>query len=222
MTDNTAFVLAGLPGSGKSTVADIIAGEVTEGYGLDAVHTEVSDFCRVLYEEAHGDSTNDNDLGRWTAEVKAEEGQDYFVRRMAESHVESDNDVTIISGARSPEEAFAVREVFDSTVVIAVWTLPDIRFERKYGDVPHEEHPRWDEFCERNQRETFDWGCLDYFTDPSVYDYVLPNNGGIDQLEFIAGTIVREEIGGGSKSAAVYQQTPFPDGLGREAVSQYL
>lgn len=225
MTEHTAFVLAGLPGSGKSTVADIIAGESTEGHGLDAVHTEVSDYCRTAYEAAHdGDTTGDNDLGRWTKEVKAERGQDYFVREMAETHVESDNDVTIISGARSPEEAEAVRDVFGTTntVVIAVWTLPDLRFERKYGDAPSEDHPKWDEFCERNERETHDWGCLDYFADMTVSDYIVPNNGDIEQVESIVASIVREQVGDGSITAALYEETPFPDGLPSEAVAQYL
>lgn len=226
MSENTAFVLAGLPGSGKSTVAGIIAGEA-EDYGLDAVHTEVSDFCRTAYETDTFDAIeDDNELGRWTAEVKQERGQGYFVRQMAEMHVESDNGVTVISGARSPEEAEAARDVFgaENTVVIAIWTLPDLRFERKYGDVPSEEHPKWDEFCERNERETHEWGCVHFFTDPTLRDYIVPNNGELHHVEDITVSIVREELGDGTPTASVYAASPFPGTIRYDPkkVAQYL
>lgn len=216
-----AFVLAGLPGCGKSTAADIIEAEL-QHHDEAATATEVSDFVRT-HCEARGWSGDDNELGRVAADIKDEEGQGFFVRRMAEQWHDADKHV-IISGLRSPEEAAAVRDVYgeDQTVVIAIWTLPDLRFERKYGETPSEEHPKWEEFHERNERETHEWGCLDYFADMSVSDYIVQNNGDLEQLEGKLNALVREEVGDGSLMANLMQETPFPEGLDREHVAQYL
>jgi len=235
------FALAGLPGSGKSTAAQMIVDEL-RGAQRDAAtvndsqseselehrferatHTEVSDFCRTLYEQEHDESVTDNNLGRWTAELKEEHGRDYILREMSKTLYAEERPHLAISGLRSPEEAEAVRDVFgaENVAVIAIWTLPDLRFERKYGDVPSEEHPKWDEFCERNQREIHEWSCVDYFSDMAVSDYIVPNNGSKKGLEVNMSKIARDEISNNS-TVKQWTETPFPDGLDPEHVASYL
>lgn len=221
--DPQVFALAGLPGSGKSTAAEMIRDEL-EHRMERAVHTEVSDFCRTLYEQEVGGSTDDNDLGRWTAQLKEEHGRGYILREMAETLDDPNRPHVAISGLRSPEEAEAVRDVFgqQNVAVLSIWTLPDLRFERKYGAVPSEEHPKWDEFCERNQREIHEWGCLQFFLDGGPADYVVSNNGDAEQLEGKVASIARHETGDTSLMSQTMTTTPFPDGLSADHVASYL
>lgn len=217
------FALAGLPGSGKSTAAEMMRDELEHRFER-ATHTEVSDFCRALYEQEHNDTTDDNDLGRWTAQLKDEHGRDYILREMSETLDADGRPHIVISGLRSPEEAEAVRDVFgqQNVSVIAIWTLPDLRFERKYGAMPSEEHPKWDEFCERNEREIHEWGCLQFFLEDGPADYVVANNGDESQLEGKVASIVRHETGDTSLMSQTMTSTPFPDGLSADHVASYL
>jgi hypothetical protein len=220
MGANHILAFAGLAGSGKSTAAEIVT-EYLNGLDEDATSTEVSDFVRTKYEAEHDDTVNDNDLGAWAAEQKDAYGDGYFVREMAEAWDEPDRPHVVISGLRSPEEAAALRDVFgdEHVTVVAVWTLPDVRFERKYGDVPHEEHDEYDTFVERNERETYDWDCVEYFLEDGPADYIVPNNAS-EQL--LAGRVKHiasyEVLTSDIEPQLAY---PFPESE-RAMVGQYL
>lgn len=219
--DTHCFALAGLPGSGKSTVADIIVDELTE-YGEDATSTEVSDFVRTRFEAQEDESVTDNELGRWAAEQKAENGDGFFARQMVQHWTGEDSPHVVISGLRSPEEAEAVRDGFgDNATIVAVWTLPDIRFERKYGEVPSTDHPQWETFTERNERETHEWGCAEFFTDEGPSDYVIPNNSTLEELEGKVQAIVRNDVTDESLMAEMFKTAPFPNDTATRA-AQYL
>jgi len=174
MGDNHVLAFAGLAGSGKSTAAEIVTEYIEKANHEKATSTEVSDFVRTQYEAEHDDNINDNDLGAWAAK----QGDGYFVRQMAEAWDSRDRPHVVISGLRSPEEASALRDVFgdEHVTVVAVWTLPDVRFERKYGDAPSEDHADYDTFVERNERETYGWDCVEYFLRDGPADYIVPNN----------------------------------------------
>lgn len=222
-TPSHVFGLAGLPGCGKSTAAEIIESELEHNFER-AIATEVSDFVRTMFEKEHQDDIDDNELGRWAADKKDEHGNGYFVREMAKTLDAGNRPHVAISGLRSPEEAEALRDVYDPehVTIIGVWTLPDIRFERKYGATPSEEHPEWETFTERNERETHDWGCVEFFTDDGVSDYIVPNNGGVEDLEGRITRIVHYEALDAADEPTDLAETPFPDGLDAERVAQYL
>lgn len=195
--DQHAFVLVGLPGCGKSTAAQKIVREIEQGRKETATSTEVSDYVRALFKaETAGEDVNDNQLGRWAAEQKREHGNDYFVRGMAELWHGNDKPHTVISGVRSPAEAEAVRDVFgpENTTVIAIWTLPDERFERKYGEPPSTDHPEWTTFQERNEREIHEWGCVEFFVNADLSDYIVTNNGSIAALRVELASIIDHEV----------------------------
>jgi dephospho-CoA kinase len=181
MGDTTyTYGIAGLPGAGKSVAAEYLADAILDG---EATATEMSDFVRTKFEAEHDDEVNDNELGAWAAEQKAEYGQGHFARQLAETWDDPDRPHTVVSGLRSPEEATALRDAFGetSTVILAIWTLPGLRFKRKYGADPRVDHPDWDTFIERRDRELYEWGCLDYFTG-NVSDFIVPNNDGVGQF----------------------------------------
>lgn len=222
MGDTTrVFGLAGLPGCGKSTAADIIVDEL-DILGIEATSTEVSDFVRAQYEEhAEDDGANDNELGRWAAEQKEKFGQGCFVGDMANQWTEADQ-VPVISGLRSPAEAQPLRFFYDEAAIIGVWTLPAIRFERKYGEPPTVEHPEWATFIERNERETHEWGCVEYFTEDGPSDFVVPNNGTIEEFEDCLRAVVRTAVEGDIVGEMFRTDTaPFPN-MDAERVARYL
>lgn len=224
MVDQHAFVLAGPVGCGKSTAAEHIVTELTEGRDEDATSTEVSDFVRALFNAEHSDEVDDNELGRWAADKKDAHGNGYFVRAMAELWRDDSNPHVVISGVRSPEEATAVRDVFGSanTTVISIWTLPDVRFERRYGEIPSEEHPEWETFQERNEREIHEWNCLDFYVDENLYDYILTNNGTAAALRIDVAAIIDHDVFGDEMPVEWNDDYyPFPE-RDRDVVAQYV
>jgi len=231
-TRREVFVLVGLAGAGKSTVADIIE----ETHDERVATFEVSDFVRHLFEEAHDEEVNldaesadsganstdesaesvsDNELGAWAAERKEEEGQDYFVRKMAQTIKSPSTPHVVISGVRSPEEAVAVEDVFGHCTTVGIWTLPDIRFERKYGGSPSTEHDEWSTFTDRNERELWDWGAVEFFSRDSVReaDAIIPNHDDLDTLRTHVETFL--------EGRGQYDENPFPHS-DFEKVAQYL
>jgi hypothetical protein len=241
MSDNAnVFCLAGLPGCGKSTAAALIE-KIVSSYHEPIVTSEVSDFVRTKFEaendggvdlspesgdsgenstDESAESVTDNELGRWAADKKDEHGNGHFVRQMCDIW-QQDEQHLVISGLRSPEEAAAARDVFgnDRVAVIGLWTLPDLRFERKYGGTPTSDHPEWDTFQERNERETHEWGCVEFFTSDGVSDYVVPNNDRKRQLYKRLVTVVRYEL---LDAGVKPEHYPLPEGLDEQQVAQYL
>jgi len=179
---NRVYLLAGPVGSGKSTVGRIIEKE----YNGSTAHFEMSDFVRNAYYAAKGGSSiSDNGLGEWAAEQK-DGDLGYFGQRLART-LDTDSkapDCIIVSGIRSPEEVVPFRTHFDNVTTLAVWTLPDIRFERKYGEMPSDTHEMWEPFMERNERELDEWGCQYFYNNASISraDQIVPNNGGKEKL----------------------------------------
>lgn len=213
------FVIAGLAGSGKSTVAEMIAEQHDEAV---EVH-EMSDHVRQSWrnnthvDEYEGEDINDNELGEWAAEQKDEHGNGYFARSLAAYLNTPQTPHVVISGVRSPAEAQAIRNEFEAADVtaVAVWTLPDIRFNRKYGSDAMTDPEAVEEFNERNERELWDWGAVAFFSSSSTNeaDYIIPNHDDFETLR----DHVRQLLNG----YGVYGENPFPhDDF--ERVAQYL
>lgn len=217
-TDNEPNVnlFVGLPGAGK-TAATETAEDVLDG----VTSHEVSDYVRYAYEAETGGEAGDNELGRWAAEKKDENGNGHFVRELAVSlhgPVPASRNINI-AGVRSPEEADAVRDVFgpSNVTIITIWTLPDLRFERLQS---REGEYTVEEFEERRERELWDWGCIEFFTDPEYYDYIVPNNSELAVFERdIEHVLYAEEY---DFHTAAFQASPFPEGLSQEHVASYL
>jgi dephospho-CoA kinase len=184
------FAVIGPVGSGKSTVAEMIEDEHDE----EVVVFEMSDFVRGAYVAEHKrDPDDDNSLGEWAAEQKAEHGDGYFGKALAETVHTSTTPHAVISGVRSPEEARAIKEEFGHVTTVAVWTLPELRFERRYGSEVSEDHPKWGEFQDRNEREKWTWGCVEFYAAESMYeaDYIVPNNGDLNGLRRRVTTMLK-------------------------------
>jgi dephospho-CoA kinase len=216
-TDNLIIGLAGPLGCGKSTAAMALRNVLDMSQDIDADIMEVSDFVRTEYEHVMGDTVNDNRLGEWAAEQKVENGAGCFVERM----VEQSEGVTIISGIRSPAEAEAVYEAERDSAVAAVWSLPHLRFERKY-DAEYSD-PEFRTFMERSNRELHEWGCKHFYTHGSAMsDYVVPNNDTMDDLRAHCFNIVQHQVLGDDWLVKDITESPFPDGMAADDIAKLL
>lgn len=170
------FALAGPLGCGKSTAAEMIANIIrTDGKFVQIA--EMSDYVRSEYN-AHvdTDTVDDNGLGAWAAEQKEADGAGSFAHDLAVLY-EADNAELIVSGIRCPEEVTALEDVYGEANVttIAIWTLPEVRFERKHGSQMTPTHPEFETFAERDERELDEWGCADIYLDDDT-EFVIANN----------------------------------------------
>jgi dephospho-CoA kinase len=215
------FVLAGLPGSGKSTAGEFIVRGLAESYNEPAEEYEMSDFVREAYVREHDGDCTDNELGDWAERVKRQEGQDYFAEQLARHAKADETGHVVISGVRSPEEAVAIESVFgiENTSIMAIWTMPAIRFERKYGSSPSVEHPEWDTFVERNNREKHEWGCLDFFVEDGPADYVIPNHDSLGVFRDRVSSVARQAREDDGLLATMFEKAPFHD---RDRADQYV
>jgi dephospho-CoA kinase len=170
------FALAGPLGCGKSTAAEMIA-DIIRHDGKFAQITEMSNFVRSEYNAYVGtESVDDNALGEWAAKRKEADGDGCFAHDLAVLH-EDDGVELIVSGIRSPAEIDALEDVYgaENVTTLAIWTLPELRFKRKYGDTMHAQHEQFDTFMERNDRELSEWGCEEIYIDDDT-DFVIANN----------------------------------------------
>jgi hypothetical protein len=134
--------------------------------------------------------------------------QDSFKR--SKDYVENTNYTPqnlVVSGVRSPEGAEAFREAFDNVTTVVIWTLPEIRYNRLTTDM--------DTFVDRKSRELWDWGCIEFFTDPDQYDYVIPNNYGKDEFVHIIDYLVDGNL-------ERFQTSPFDDSMSKRKVGSFL
>ena len=169
------FAVAGPLGSGKSTAAKMIASIIRHD-GRFARVVEMSDYVRSEYNAYCDDGASDNELGEWAAKQKDADGAGCFASDIAELYDDDDAEL-IVSGIRCPEEIDALEAHYgaDSVTTVAVWTYPDIRFERKYGAPIRADHNKYSTFIERNERELDEWGCADIYVDDET-EFVISNN----------------------------------------------
>lgn len=209
-TDSTTVNLfVGLPGCGKSTACEV-AEDVIDG---STEHVEMSNYVRHAYEQEVGGETGDNELGQWAAEKKEKNGNGVFARVLASSlsnPIPAAGTINV-AGVRSPAEADAFRERFDDVRIITIWTLPDIRYERLQD---REDDYTVREFNERKERELWDWGCIEFFTNEEYYDHIVVNNASEQGFESAITNVVL--------GTPLYTNSPFPVVLTKDEVSQHL
>ncbi|MCX8204474.1 MAG: AAA family ATPase [Candidatus Nezhaarchaeota archaeon] len=139
-----AICVAGMPGSGKSLVA-----EVARGLGIKVV--SLGDVVRKEAER-RGLPTDGKTLGQLMVKIREELGSS-AVAKLSLRELEEGVDVVVFEGVRSLAEVKAFKKRFKNTVIVAVHAPPRSRLKRLKlrgrSDAPSSVR----EFKERDERE---------------------------------------------------------------------
>ncbi|MEM3386940.1 MAG: AAA family ATPase [Nitrososphaerales archaeon] len=141
--ERLAVCIVGMPGSGKTTVADMLGllgfKIVTLG---DIVRMEVS---------RRGLLPTDDNLGKVMREIRIEEGRG-AVAKLALNSIKEAGRLCVVDGVRCLEEVDIIGSVAE-TKLLAIHASPQIRFKRicirNRSDIPAD----FEKFKERDKRE---------------------------------------------------------------------
>ncbi|MEM0286487.1 MAG: AAA family ATPase, partial [Candidatus Methanomethyliaceae archaeon] len=136
------FCITGMPGAGKSIVAN-----VAKSMGFKVI--VMGD---VIREEARrrGIKESPEALGELMLNLRKEEGPDAIAKRCIQNL--SNNDIAIIEGIRSLEELNFFKKIAD-VFLIAVHASPSTRFKRLIKRGRADDPKNFEEFIERDMRE---------------------------------------------------------------------
>lgn len=127
MTDS-AYLLAGLPGAGKTEAAKFIA-ELEHG-----TYYESGDVVRNAAKELdYVDHNDSEDLGQYAAQRRRDDGPAFVAEILVGDILRGDRAPTYpvaISGVRHAEEVKEYRQFFDTVIVVWIEAGPETRLGR--------------------------------------------------------------------------------------------
>lgn len=189
MSDRLVICITGMPGSGKSTVAQML-----EGKGFTVM--ELSMPLKLLMRMC-GVKLNVQNQEDFRGKLKEAFGTDILAKLLANKILSSHSNV-VISGVRNMAELAYVRSLGINVAVIAVSVPKKLRYERltrRKGTFRITSYP---EFALRD-RKNVSLGT------PQVIraaDYVLVNTGTMKQLHSDLDELIKMIRNGGRKSAS--------------------
>lgn len=178
-----AFLLSGLPGAGKSTVAQ---------YGIeitDGISVESGDVVRQLAAESGLSDPSSQELGDFAAEQREEQGPAFvaesIVGRFLRGDLPDSYSNVFIDGVRHQDEIREYKQYFDSTTFVWVDSSRDNRLERMQ-ERARDGEDNFDalDLLERDSNEFENLGVRTLLnpTDGQSPDVVIENNESIDDL----------------------------------------
>ena len=139
------IVIAGMPGSGKSIIA-----EAAKELGLS-----VLSMGDVLRKEAkrRGLPLTDRVLGKLAISLRENFGKDYVAKALMDDIRRSKSKIVIIEGVRNLEEINFMRRKAGKVIILSVHASPSTRYVRLLKRGRGDDPKTWDEFKERDKRE---------------------------------------------------------------------
>lgn len=175
MTEH-AFLIAGLPGAGKTTVAQM---------GADLTDGSVIESGEVVREMAAQDGLEDPDsseLGEYAAEQREAQGPafvaEFLVGQLLRGELDPDYPL-FVDGIRHYQEVVEYTDYFESRTVVWVDADPYTRL-RRLQDRGRDGEDSFDmlDLLQRDERELDDLGVNTLISDnQQVVDRAIPNTG---------------------------------------------
>lgn len=179
------ILLTGMPGSGKEEFV-----KVCMRRGIRVLR--MGDFVRAESKEL-GFPVTDEAIGGHAQEMREKEGFDYWARKTAEA---LDDRLTLIDGLRGRAEFLLFRNKSSAgTVVVAIHTSPQVRFQRLVARGRSDAPKTYEEFDQRDVRE-LRWGLGDVI---ARADYMITNESTIEQLQAKAEVVIDDIIKGNER-----------------------
>ncbi|MCR6691611.1 MAG: AAA family ATPase [archaeon YNP-LCB-003-016] len=162
--------LTGMPGSGKTTISEIV-----KEMGIPVI--VMGD---VVREEARirGIEPTPKNLGKLMIELREKMGANVIAKRCVDKIKELNSKIVLVEGVRSLEEVEEFRKVGDVKIV-AVHSSPKTRYERLSRRGRSDDPKSWEEFGERDLRE-LDVGIGRVI---SLADEMIINEGTLEDLK---------------------------------------
>ncbi len=167
------YATTGHIGSGKDTAVEIL------GEFFEAEKLNISDLVRGLAGQ-RGVSIEREPLTRFTQEVQAEQGPEYFINMAIEQIKKMNTPVILVSGIRSPENVEVMRKAFPKDfILIAVEVTQENRFERIRKRASEKDDVSYTEFLQHDAEQERIFGISKAM---KLADYHIDNNGSRDDL----------------------------------------
>lgn len=175
-----AYLLAGLPGAGKSAARDI--GATLTGGGV----LKAGDMIREMARADGIDNPTSDELGEYAKEQREIAGPGFFAEKANGMMLRDEIEVKYplwIDSVRHVNGVREFREYFDTTLLLYI----DASFLTRLGRVQErgrEGEDEWDaaDLLARDSRELEHLGTQTIL-DSDEIDHVVPNEGTLEQLE---------------------------------------
>ncbi len=176
------LILTGMPGSGKSSVADVFRrAEIPVIIMGDVIREEV---------EARGLDPNPSNTKDVMLELRERDGPGAVAKRCIESLKGSNSNLLVIEGCRSLAEVDVFDDYAEELWTACIHSSPKTRFSRLM-DRGREDDPKdWSVFRERDLREiSVGLGAV-----IALSDIVIINEGTLEQLKKEAELLVQRFV----------------------------
>ncbi len=185
--DRLLVAVTGLPGSGKSLVSKVIAGE------LGATIYSMGDIVRREVARRGLEMTVAN-VERVASELRAIYGRS-AVADLLVNEIRGSKGPIVVDGLRSLDEAESFRRAGWNVVIVAVFAPRKLRAERlklrgRIGESSEEDLALRDE-------ANIGFGVAEAM---ALADYMIVNDGSIEEVERSAAIVAREIMSGACKS----------------------
>ena len=170
MKDKVVIGVAGMPGAGKSVLEEVAQ---KMGYAIVVMGDEIREEAKRRKLEP----TPEN-LGKIMLMLRKEEGADVVARRCIPKVKNAKENVVVVDGIRSLEEANEFRRHFQNFTLVAIHASPETRFQRLFQRKRSDDPEGWETFMERDLREL----SVGLGNAIATADYMVVNEGTRDQL----------------------------------------
>ncbi|MHA2377991.1 MAG: AAA family ATPase [Candidatus Thorarchaeota archaeon] len=176
------LILTGMPGSGKSTVADVFRrAEVPVIIMGDVIRAEV---------ESRGLEANPANTREVMLELRERDGLGAVAKRCIESLRKSSSKLLIIEGCRSLAEVDVFDDYAETLWTACIHSSPKTRFSRLKDRGREDDPTDWAVFRERDLREiSVGLGAV-----IALSDIVIINEGTLEHLEIEADLLMERFI----------------------------
>lgn len=183
----TAYLLAGLPGAGKSTVADVGV-ELTGGGAIRA-----GEMIRTMAADDGLENPSSKELGEYAAQCREEMGDGFFGEKAVGLLLRDEIDVDyplFVDSVRHIGGAVEFMNYFDSTYLVWVEADRETRLGRLQGRGRDDEADfTMGDLLERDSHELENLGSQTIL-DSEKIDYRIQNEAGIDELREEVAAII--------------------------------